>query len=113
MKTSEVKQTRETATEAQKVNIDRNINEENEEIEKLERENEEIEQRMSLKDRIKAIFKQHGFTLIAVVSAVTAIISVLASNLKRGLSTLGGRLGNRLKDVGKKLRQILVGAIAS
>ena len=71
---------------------------------------------MSLKDRIKAIFKKHGFTLIVVVSAVTVINSVLASILKRGLSTLGGRLGNGFKDVGKKFSQIsqgLVGAIAS
>ena len=38
---------------------------------------------MSLRDRIKSIFKKHGFAQIAVVSAVTVIISVLVSNLKK------------------------------
>ena len=73
---------------------------------------------MSLRDKIKAIFKKYGFTITAVISAVTVVISVLVSNLKKGLTTLGKKLGGGLKDVGKKKKigQILpglVGAIAS
>ena len=71
---------------------------------------------MSLRDRIKAIFKKHGFTLTAIVIAVTVVISVLAANLKNGLTTLGSKFVGTLKDVGRKLGQILpglVGAIAS
>ena len=85
-------------------------------IDELEGENEEIEERMSLRDKIKTIFKKYGFTITAVISAVTVVISVLVSNLKKGLTTLGKKLGGGLKDVGKKLGQILpglVGAIAS
>ena len=72
---------------------------------------------MSLRDKIKAIFKKYGFTITAVISAVTVVISVLVSNLKKGLTTLGKKLGGGLKDVGKKkIGQKLpglVGAIAS
>ena len=112
----EQQENRKTATGAEKENIDRNINEQQDEIDTLERENEEIEGRMSLRDRIKAIFKKHGFTLTAIVIAVTVVISVLAANLKNGLTTLGSKFGGTLKNVGRKLGQILpglVGAIAS
>ena len=108
-KISDLKQNRKTATEAQKENIDRNINEQQEQIDALERENEEIEGRMSLRDKIKVIFKKHSFTLTAVVVAVSVVISVLAANLKKGLTTLGSKLGSGLKDVGRKLGQILPG----
>ena len=114
-KISELQENRKTATEAQKENINRNINEQQEQIDELERENEEIEGRMSLRDKIKKIFKKYGLTITAVISAVTVVISVLVSNLKKGLTTLGKKLGEGLKDVGKKLGQILpglVGAIA-
>ena len=112
----ELQENRKTATEAEKENIDRNINEQQDQINELERENEEIEGRMSLRDRIKAIFKKHGFTLTAVVVSVSVVISFLATNLKKGLTTLGSKFGGALKDVGRKLGQILpglVGAIAS
>ena len=88
-KISELQENRKTATEAQKENIDRNINEQQKQIDELERENEEIEERMSLRHKIKTIFKKYGFTITAVISAVTVVISVLVSNLKKGLTTLG------------------------
>ena len=115
-KISELKENRKRATEAEKENIDRNINEQQDQIDTLERENEEIEGRMSVRDRIKAILKKHGFTLTAVLIAGTVVISVLAPNLKKGLTALGCKFGGALKDVGCKLGQILpglVGAIAS
>ncbi|XP_048584455.1 uncharacterized protein LOC125567850 [Nematostella vectensis] len=86
------------------------------EIEQLERENEVIEERMSLKDRVKAIFKKYGFTTIAVVTAVGVVIGVIVSNLKKGLTSVAKGVGNGLKTIGKKLGEILpgmVGAIAS
>ena len=97
-------------------NIDRNIEQQRDEIENLERENEVIEERMSLRDRVKAIFKKYGFTAFAVLSAVGAVIGVIVSNLKSGLSKLGKGVGNGLKAIGKKLGEILpgmIGAIAS
>ena len=97
-------------------NIDRNIDQQREEIENLERENEAIEERMSIRDRVKAIFKKYGFTAFAVLSAVGAVIGVIVSNLKSGLSRLGKGVGKGFKAIGKKLGEILpgmIGAIAS
>ena len=71
---------------------------------------------MSLRDRVKYIFKKYGFTAFAVLSAVGAVIGVIVSNLKRGLSKLGKGIGNGFKALGKKLGEILpgmIGAIAS
>ena len=97
-------------------NIDRNIDQQREEIENLEREIEVIEERMSIRDRVKAIFKKYGFTVFAVLSAVGAVIGVIVSNLKSGLSKLGKGVGKGFKAIGKKLGEILpgmIGAIAS
>ena len=47
---------------------------------------------------------------------MSVVIFVLVLNLKNGLTTLGKKPGGGLKDIGKKLGQILpglVGAIAS
>ena len=107
---------RKDARDNERENIDRNIDQQREEIENLERENEVIEERMSIRDRVKAIFKKYGFTVFAVLSAVGAVIGVIVTNLKSGLSKLGKGVGNGLKAIGKKLREILpgmVGAIAS
>ena len=71
---------------------------------------------MSLRDRVKLIFKKYGFTVFAVVSAVGLVIGVIASNLQKGLTSLGKGVGGALKNIGKKIGEILpgmVGAIAS
>ena len=60
-------------------------------ISRLEAENEHIEERMSLRDRVKLIFKKYGFTVFAVVSAVGLVIGVIVSNLQKGLTSLGKR----------------------
>ena len=103
-KLSELKENRKTATGAEKENIDHNINEQQEQIDELERENEEIEGRMSLRDKITAIFKKYGFTITAVISAVTVVISVLVSNLKKGLTTLGKKTWWRSERCWQKTR---------
>ena len=115
-KVRELESSRKEAGPSQRENIDRNIDQQREEIDNLERENEVIEERMSLRDRVKAIFKKYGFTAFAVLSAVGAVIGMILSNLKSGLSKLGKGVGNGLKAIGKKLGEILpgmVGAIAS
>ena len=71
---------------------------------------------MSLRDRVKLIFKKYGFTVFAVVSAVGLVIGVVVSNLKKGLTSLGKGVGGALKNIGKKIGEILpgmIGAIAS
>jgi len=107
---------REQTDELERENIDRNISSEREQIDELERENEAIEERMSLRDRVKAIFKKYGLTAFSVLTAVGAVIGVIVSNLKNGLSKLGKGIGDGFKSIGKKLGAILpgmVGAIAS
>ena len=85
-------------------------------INERNQENEAIEERLSLRQRIKEIFKKYGFTAIAVASAIATVIGVIVSNLKTGLAKVAQGVGNGLKELGKKLGQILpemIGAIAS
>ena len=115
-KIDELKASRETASENQREQIDANIEEQQSEISRLEAENERIEERMSLRDRVKLIFKKYGFTVFAVVSAVGLVIGVVVSNLQKGLTSLGKGVGGALKNIGKKIGEILpgmIGAIAS
>ena len=114
-KIQELQASRETS-ENQKEQIDADIEEQQNEISRLEAENEIIEERMSLRDRVKAIFKKYGFTVFAVVSAVGLVIGVIVNNLKKGLTSLGKGVGGALKNIGKKIGEILpgmIGAIAS
>ena len=57
---------------------------------------------MSLRDRVKLIFKKYGFTVFAVVSAVGLVIGVIVNNLKKGLTSLGKGVGGALKHIDKK-----------
>ena len=57
-KIQELNDSRETASVNQREQIDANIEEQQNEISRLEAENERIEERMSLRDRVKAIFKK-------------------------------------------------------
>ena len=115
-KEKELKSSLKDVGPSQRENIVRDIEQQREERENLEREIEAIEERMSLRDRVKAILKKYGFTAFAVLSAVGAVIGVIVSNLKSGLSKLGKGVGNGFKAIGKKLGEILpgmIGAIAS
>ena len=115
-KIQELQASRETASEIQKEQSDANIEEQQNEISRLEAEKEHIEERMSLRDRVKLIFKKYGFTVFAVVSAVGLVIGVIVNNLKKGLTSLGKGVGGGLKKIGEKIGEILpgmIGAIAS
>ena len=115
-KIKELQASRETASVNQREQIDANIEEQQSEISRLEAENERFEERMSLRDRVKLIFKKYGFTVFAVVSAVGLVIVVIVNNLKKGLTSLGKGVGGALKTIGKKIGEILpgmIGAIAS
>ena len=110
------RKTDETLSEGQKQTIDHQINEREVRVTELEREVEEIDQRMTLRDRVKTIFRKYGFTVLAVASAIGLVIGVIVANLKNGLTSLGKGVSNGLKTIGKKLGEILprlVGDIAS
>ena len=105
-----------TSNEHMRDNFNQTIAENQDAINQLERSNEEIEQRMTLRDRVRAIFKKYGFTVLAVASVVGVVIGVIVAHLKNGITSLGKGVGNGLKTIGKKLGEILpglVGAIAS
>ena len=104
-KIQELQASRETSSGNQREQIDANIEQQQKEISRLEAENECIEERMSLRDRVKLIFKKYGFTVFAVVSAVGLVIGVIVSNLQKGLTSLGKGVGGALKTIGKKLER--------
>ena len=86
------------------------------EVERLEEKNEEQEGRLTPRERVILVFKKYGVTLTAIVTSVSIVLGVIISSLKSGLTTLASGVGRNLKIIGEKLAQILpgmVGAIAS
>ena len=89
----------------------------------LVQKKERILEKVPLRDRLKDLFKKHGFTIATVVTAVGITIGVLAKMLAdgasaaaNGIKTVGKNVGDGLKELGKKMGSIfpgLVGAIAS
>ena len=112
----ELQEQRENAFPQDRERIDAGIEREQEVANEAERNIEREETRLSLRERIKAIFKKHGFTAIAVATAISVVIGVIVSNLKAGLTKVAKGIGNGMKELGKKLGEILpgmIGAIAS
>ena len=112
----ELQEQRENAFPEDYDRIDAVIEREQEGINERNQENEAMEEKLSLRQRIKEIFKKHGFTAFAVATAIGTVIGVIVSNLKAGLTKVAKGVGNGLKELGKKLGEILpgmIGAIAS
>ena len=112
----ELEEQRENAFPEDRERIDAEIDREQEVANEAERNIEAIEERLTLRQRIKEIFKKHGFTAFAIATAIATVIGVIVSNLKAGLTSVAKGLGNGLKELGKKLGEILpgmIGAIAS
>ena len=112
----ELQEQRENAFPEDYDRIDAGIEREREGIDERNQENEAMEEKLSLRQRIKVIFKKYGFTAFAVATAIGTVIGVIVSNLKAGLTKVAKGVGNGLKELGAKLGQILpgmVGAIAS
>ena len=112
----ELQEQRENAFAEDRKRLDAAIEREREGIDERNQENEAMEEKLSLRQRIKEIFKKHGFTAFAVATAIGTVIGVIVSNLKAGLTKVAKGVGNGLKELGAKLGQILpgmVGAIAS
>ena len=102
--------------------------------EQLDQEREQLVERLplcerakirfkTLRERLKDLFKKHGFTIATAVTAVGITIGVIAKILAdgasaaaNGIKTVGKKVGDGLKELGKKIGSILpglVGAIAS
>ena len=112
----ELREQGENAFPEDRARIDAEIERLQEGINERNQENEAIEEKLSLKQRIKEIFKKYGFTAFAVATAIGTMIGVIVANLKAGLTKVAKGVGNGLKELGAKLGQILpgmIGAIAS
>ena len=84
-----------------------------EQIDAIEDEREELEERLSLREKVKNIFKKYGFTVAAVFLAVGTVIGVIVNSLTKGLKTVAAGVGNGLKELGKKIAGILPGLIGA
>ena len=84
-----------------------------EQIDALENERDELEERVSLREKVKNIFKKYGFTVTAVFLAVGTVIGVIVDSLTKGLKTVAAGVGNGLKELGKKIAEILPGLIGA
>ena len=87
-----------TEEEVEIENLNAEVIENDEDIANDVAERERIQETMSLRERIKYIFKKYGFTVFAILSAAGLVIGVIISNLSKGLTTLGKGLGNGLKN---------------
>ena len=76
-------------------------------LEHIENERDELEERVSLGEKVKNIFKKYGFTVAAVFLAVGTVIGVIVDSLTKGLKTVATGVGNGLKELGKKIAGIL------
>lgn len=78
-----------------------------------EREIEQLPLRDRLRERVKAIFKKHGFTVTAVLLAVGTTLGVLLSSPSNGLKEVANGVGNGLKTLAKKKADILPGLLGA
>jgi hypothetical protein len=71
-------------------------------IDAVENEREGLEEGISLRERVKNIFKKYGFTVRAVILAVGTVIGVIVNSLTKGLKSVAKGVRNGLKTLGKK-----------
>ena len=112
----ELHEQRENAFTEDRKRIDVEIEREQEGINERNQDIEREQEKLTLRQRIKEIFKKYGFTAFAIATAIGTVIGVIVSNLKAGLTQVAKGVGNGLKELGKKLGEILpgmIGAIAS
>ena len=73
------------------------INEKLKQIDALENERDELEERVSLGEKVKNIFKKYGFTVTAVFLTVGTVIGVIVNSLKTAFNRFQNRwIGNKL-----------------
>ena len=82
-----------------------------EELLRLKAQISERESSLSLRERIKQIFKKDGVTVTAIFLAAGATIGAVLGTITRALKKLGKDLGNGLKTIGAKAASALPGLI--
>ena len=79
----------------------------------LVNERERLEEWMPLRERVKNIFKNYGWTVRAIVIAAGVAISSTALAITLSFKTTGKVLGNGLKEIAKEVASILPGLIGT
>ena len=106
----------ENAPIAKKEKAAKEIEEIDEEFNKMENEREADVERLSLLDRlrekVKAIFKKYGVTVTAIFLAAGATIGAVGA-ITNALKSMGNQLANGLKAVGAKAASALPGLMGA
>ena len=89
------------------------VAERNEELERLAPQVAEREKGKPLRERIKEIIKKHGFTVVAVVAAVSITIKTLISKLTSGIKSVTKDIKDGIKTLGDKISSILPGLLGA
>ena len=89
------------------------IKEKTEQRNALLNERERLEEGLSLRERVKDIFKKYGFTVAAVLLAVGTTIGAILGSLSKGLKSVANGVGNGLQTLGKKIAGILPGLLGA
>lgn len=100
-------------SEADRTAASDRITEREQENESLEGENEANEESMTLREKVKRIWKKYGPTLTGAVIAAGAVIGAIVAAFTHQLAAVAKGIGNGLKDLGKKLAELLPAAIGA
>ena len=73
----------------------------------------ERESSLSLRERIKQIFKKYGVTVTAIFLATGITIGAIVESITKALKATGKAIGNGLKDLGARIGSLLPGLIGS
>ena len=84
-----------------------------EDLLRLKAQISERESSLSLRERIKAIFKKYGFTVTSILLAASVTIVAVIGTMTNALKKLGTDLGNGLKKLGAKAASALPGLIGA
>ena len=87
--------------------------ERNEERDRLQTQVGERESEISLRERVREIFKQHGLTITAIMLAAGVTIGAVVGAITNALKSMGNQLANGLKSVGAKAASALPGLIGA
>ena len=71
------------------------------------------EERGSLREKVKAIFKKYGLTLTGIFVAAGVVIGTIVGAITDALKTMGKKFANGLKTLGQKAASALPGLIGS
>ena len=84
-----------------------------EDLLRLKAQISERENSLSLRERIKQIFKKYGVTVTAIFLAAGVTIGAVIGTITNALKKLGTDLGNGLKKLGAKAASVLPGLIGA